>query len=114
MVWLTSVHSASTAARPRKGRTKRATNPCDMVGLLRHGVDGEALRVVLGLGGIEDDAVEERLLLHVLPRGLDAHLLGHFSIDVGTVHAVHDALVVRRLLDHAPAPELREPPHSMR
>lgn len=39
----------------------RAMDPCS-----RHRVHGEALRVLLGIPGIERDAIEERLRLHVL------------------------------------------------
>src|SRR5262249_24976585 len=77
-------------------------------------MDGKAPGVFLGPGRIERDPVEQRFLLHVLARRLDAHLPGDLAEDVGPVHAVDEALVVGGLLYHAPAPELREPPHAVR
>src|SRR5882762_3969686 len=119
---------SATADRVRRPRSRSPTGPArtrrrGAAGSLatsggssrsRHRVDGEALRVLLGIGRVEGHAVEERFLLRVVPRRLDAHVLGHLTEEVGAMHAVDEALVVGRLLDHAPAPELGEPPDAMR
>src|SRR5438034_11687850 len=86
----------------------------DMGDLLGHGMDGKALGILLGLGRVERDSVEQRFFLHVVARCLDAHLPGDLAEDVRPVHAVDEAFVVGRLLHHAPTPELREPPHAVR
>src|SRR5436309_2639435 len=112
--WLIAVQIASTARNPRSGRTIFCVRDRVMAGSSRQRVHGEALRVLLGIGGIERDAVEERLLLHVFARCLDAQLLRDLAEDVRPVNAVDEPLVIGRLLHHPPAPELREPPHAVR
>src|SRR5262249_51198506 len=115
IVALTTVHASNTHAAPSIGRIScEVFVPMAQAPISGHRVDGETLRILLGLGRVEGDAVEQGFFLHVLTRRLDAHLLGHLAEDVGTMHAVDEALVFGRLLDHPPAPELREPPDAMR
>src|SRR6266850_1081920 len=103
---------AGHTRRPARGGSaaKSAESSCARS---RHRVDGEALRVLLRIGRVEGDAVEERFLFHVLTRCLDPHVLGHLAEDVGPMHAIDEALVLRRLLDHPPAAELGEPPDAV-
>src|SRR6187551_1616166 len=70
----------------------------------------ERLRVLLGLRRVERDAVEQRLRLVVEAPVLHAHLLHRLLVDVVAHDLLGDALVVGRGRQHAPAPELREPP----
>src|SRR5437867_8077387 len=112
-VWLSAVQTTSTRPSPSSGRTKRESVE-RLIAVSSHRVDREAFRVLLGLRRIEHDAVEQRLLPHVLARRLDAHLLRHLAEDVGPMHAIHEALVVGGLLHHPPTSELREPPHAVR
>src|SRR3989442_2850953 len=93
-VSLITVQITSTPITPSTGSSTLLTVVRDISDLLGHRVDGETPGVFLGLGRIERDPVEERFLLHVVARRLDAHLLGDLAEDVGPVHAVDEALVV--------------------
>src|SRR5215510_12430036 len=73
----------------------------------------ERLGILLGLGWVESDAIEELFRLEVLTRGLKAHLLRDLTIDVRPMDLVDNVRVVGSILDHAPTAKLCEPPHSM-
>src|SRR3989449_10995859 len=113
-VSLITVQITSTPMTPSTGSSTLLNAMRDMGDLIGHGMDGKALGILLGLGRVERDSVEQRFLLHVVARCLDAHLPGDLAEDVRPVHAVDEAFVVGRLLHHAPTPELREPPHAVR
>ena len=96
---------------PQSGRSKltHAFGQCMISYHAAALLTGNDSRVLLRVLAVEH-AVEERdrLLLGHLHR--HAHLLHGFEVDVRAQHPLGDAGVVRRALDHAPAPELRQPP----
>src|SRR5262245_56483717 len=104
---LTSHHSAITAATPASGM-RRVVHRERMSAL--RALDREAHRVVLRVGGIEGDAVEECLARLARAAVLGAQLLHRLLVEVGAHDLGRDALVVGLAFDEAPAAELRQEP----
>src|SRR5689334_5161927 len=107
-VALLIAHKAMTTKMPTSGNTIIFTLDEGM-DLSFRALHIERQRVLFGLGGIEDLAVEEGLGRVVEPAVRVAELLHRLFVDVAAHDLLGDALVVGRALDHAPAAELREP-----
>ena len=102
---------AARAAMPTSGRQKCADRVCMIIGSSGQAVDRETTARTspdLSASNVRRRTASTFCISAHLRR--DAHLLHRLEVDVRPHHPLGDACVVGRALDHAPAPELRQPP----
>src|SRR4029450_12080924 len=97
---------------PRSSRRRAAAENSSSFSLSlpsRHAMNRKAGRILFRVLAVEL-AIEQLELLDLRYR-LHADLLHRLEIQILAQDFFHDALVIRRLFDHSPAPELAQPPH---